>query len=276
MLFYKKTMVILQKLISFFGGSDILIKNTLRSHLFDFYHRIYDADQSYHTNGIGLYVILYCKKGAIQVDVNGTSLSIPEGDFCFLPSGSSDITYHSFCRPEHEEFSFGFRSFPNVNNYDYRAQVVKGTPLLQQYVSEIAPESESISTVTWKFYRFLTIFQQALVHENPKHYDAIRNAIDYMRTHDRYDIPQLAKNCGMSETGFYVAFRQITGTTPIKMKQRLQTMKAEILMHSTDLSIEEIAEQVGYKDLQFFREIFKKRYKGKTPRSLRNERKELE
>ena len=88
----------------------------------------------------------------------------------------------------------------------------------------------------------------------------IEKALDYMREHDNYTIPQLAEMCNMSRSGFYNIFKKVVGCTPIQTKHRFQAHKAEILLKTTDLSVDEIAEKVGFQSTAHFRKVFYSRY----------------
>ena len=81
-------------------------------------------------------------------------------------------------------------------------------------------------------------------------------------------IPQLAKICNMSESRFYVVFNEATGMTPIKMKHKIQTAKAELMLLNTDLSIDEIAHNLGFESTAHFRKIFNEHF-GYSPKEAR-------
>ncbi len=246
-----------------------------RNQMFDFYRRDFDEYNIHFVAQLGIYVILYCEEGYISVTVNNKNFLIHSGEFLFLPNRIKNITYRCYCTPHHLSYSFGFRSFPSITDFDYPTQIVLDlNGQLKKYMSEIPLEQadENHCAVTWKFYRFLTFFHEQLSSQIYKHFDQIKLAVEYMQAHDIYDVATLARHCGMSVTRFHVAFREVTGTTPLKMKHSLQMFKAEMFMSSTDLSIEEIAQQVGFSDIDYFRKIFKRHYSNKTPRVIRKER----
>ena len=71
-------------------------------------------------------------------------------------------------------------------------------------------------------------------------------------------VPELARQCGMSESSFYAFFRAHAGQTPIEMKQDIQIKNAVSLLETTDLSVEEIASRCAFHSTAYFRLIFKK------------------
>lgn len=60
-----------------------------------------------------------------------------------------------------------------------------------------------------------------------------------------------------------------TGMTFSAFVRNIKLEKAEFLLKTTDLLVEEIARQVGYENLTYFYKIFRKKY-GLTPHNLRN------
>jgi len=81
-----------------------------------------------------------------------------------------------------------------------------------------------------------------------------------MKKNDNYTIKELAEYCKMSEKRFESAFNKILGTSPLQVKQRIQAVKADTLLKTTDLSVEEIANVVGFYSTNQLRNVMKKRY----------------
>ena len=93
-------------------------------------------------------------------------------------------------------------------------------------------------------------------------------AIAYMQDLKHLSVPELARPCRVSESGLYAAFRTVKGCTPVEMWHRMQTEKAVDMLLTTDLSIEEICEKLGFCSASYFRKILRT-YTGKTPREIR-------
>ena len=101
----------------------------------------------------------------------------------------------------------------------------------------------------------------------------VSRAIRYMDTHvtDTFDVPALAKMCEMSESGFYVEFKGLTGHTPIEYKNILRCRRATELLQNTSETVEAIAERVGCADASYLRRLLYKELK-KTPKQIRSEK----
>lgn len=86
--------------------------------------------------------------------------------------------------------------------------------------------------------------------------------------HQQFTVSDLARRMLTSERTFSRRFKAATGTTPHAwlLGQRLD--RAEELLESTDLAVEEVAIQVGYSSAAVLREQFVKR-RGVPPRTYR-------
>ena len=214
------------------------------------------------------YELYYVENGYAEVKTNSLTLTAFSGDIIYIPSETRcKITFHS----EPDFFGRGliFRHFPNVYPYDFSAQIITLNAKQLKYLREVPINSKVVDCAfLYRFYRFLNELQKNMRKHSEKHFAKIQIALDYMNNNDIYSIPELAKLCKMSESHFYATFKKITGATPTQIKAKLQALKAEQLLKSTDLSIEEISHRVGFESTTHFRKVFFKRY-GTTPKELR-------
>ena len=76
----------------------------------------------------------------------------------------------------------------------------------------------------------------------------LENAIDYVEQHyqDDFKIADLAQQCHMSETHFRRIFQEKMNMTPIEYVNFARVKKACELIDKTDISMEEVAEKVGF------------------------------
>ena len=68
----------------------------------------------------------------------------------------------------------------------------------------------------------------------------------------------MAQRLYLSESFFYVIYKQCFGVSPAHDLQMIRIERACELLTNTTLSITEISTQVGYTDYRFFNKSFKK------------------
>lgn len=104
------------------------------------------------------------------------------------------------------------------------------------------------------------------------HFDEkIKQAEEYLRQHFDRDISieALARRGGMGPRNFIRRFKAATGRVPGAYLQTLRIAAAKETLEQGARSIQLVASKVGYDDLAFFRELFK-RHTGMTPAEYRD------
>ncbi|SFB09148.1 AraC-like ligand binding domain-containing protein [Cohnella sp. OV330] len=103
------------------------------------------------------------------------------------------------------------------------------------------------------------------------HAGGLEDALSFIRASLASPITasQAAEAGGMSERHFYRLFAKATGLTFGQYVQRLRIERSCELLRRTRLSVQEVAEAVGYQDRGHFLDVFKK-ITGLAPRSYRS------
>jgi transcriptional regulator GlxA family with amidase domain len=98
----------------------------------------------------------------------------------------------------------------------------------------------------------------------------IRRAEDWLRDHfpDDVDLDRLAEILALAPRTFLRRFKAATGETPLAYLQRLRTDAAKQMLEDDRMTIQEVGLAVGYEDVAFFRDLFK-RHVGLTPGAYR-------
>lgn len=100
--------------------------------------------------------------------------------------------------------------------------------------------------------------------------DLVAQAVRYI--HERYQEPitleTLLEHLDCSSRQLLRVFKKQVRTSPIDYLIQLRMSKAKQLLLSTDFTLKEIAESVGYTDSYYFSRIFKK-YEGASPTSFK-------
>jgi len=100
--------------------------------------------------------------------------------------------------------------------------------------------------------------------------EAVQRAQKWLFAHSRkaVDLDTLAGKVGMSPRNFARRFKAATGDAPLAYLHRLRIDSAKHQLESAQRSVHEISRRIGYEDVAFFRQLFR-RYTGTSPREYR-------
>ncbi|MGA7534963.1 MAG: helix-turn-helix domain-containing protein, partial [Pseudolabrys sp.] len=101
--------------------------------------------------------------------------------------------------------------------------------------------------------------------------DKIRQTEEYLQQHFDSDISidSLAQRAGMGPRNFIRRFKAATGRVPGAYIQTLRVSAAKELLEHGSSSIQTVSTKIGYEDIGFFRNLFK-RHTGMTPGEYRD------
>ena len=242
-----------------------------------FSFRVISHKRNAHTDnsrGINMHFFarMRCGTGRI-VTLGGDTLEIGENDVFYLPLG---LKYHSYWTPcekcgRVEWESLGFLIFPDPSGKQYPQQIIKTNSESLKFLDRISENMTVSASSIGLFYSFIgEIISEMIEAEHDPKAVIMTRAADYISANPDFRVPDLARHCGMSESGLYAFFRSFANTSPIEMKNKIQAKKAVELLGSTDLSVEEISDRLGFSSVAYFRKIVKN-ITGKTPTDIRKE-----
>ena len=234
-----------------------------------------NRDTGMESNFDKLITFIYIQSGSLLINFPNSqeNFIVNAGEMVYLPM----IKTRRIEFPDDQEVVgkvFCFRYWPDVDELDYVSQKISIPEEIKEHFYAIPTMSEKPkinSNYIWKVYRFLSKIQPFMMRNKSKNLEKIQKVLEYMKENDSYSIPELVKISGMSKSRFYEAFLTIVGVPPIKMKHRLQAYKGELLLKSTDLSIEEITKKLGFLSEAHFRKVFHSRYGECSPLKFRKE-----
>ena len=94
--------------------------------------------------------------------------------------------------------------------------------------------------------------------------EKILKSIESNMSNAEYSVEELGTDVGMSRMQLYRKLKALTGQSANEFIRTIRLKRAAQLMEQNQLTIAEITYEVGFNDLQYFRECFKK-YFGVTP-----------
>jgi AraC-like DNA-binding protein len=106
----------------------------------------------------------------------------------------------------------------------------------------------------------------------------ISKAIGRLREH--YDEPlkieEIARQCGMSVSGFHHHFKSVTSMSPLQYQKQIRLQEARRLMLGEDLDAASAGQRVGYEDPAYFSRDYKKLFGAPPLRDIARLRGSLE
>ncbi|HOJ44902.1 MAG TPA: AraC family transcriptional regulator [Bacilli bacterium] len=99
----------------------------------------------------------------------------------------------------------------------------------------------------------------------------IKKAAAFLSEHlsERITIKQLAEKFGYSEFHFSRLFKKHTGNTINDFINEMSINRSKALLTRSDLSLDEIAQEVGFSNAGYFIQVFKRHNSGLTPNKYR-------
>lgn len=222
--------------------------------------------------GIDCHFLARMRKGRARlVTEQREELLLEPGDFFYLPMG---LRYHSYWYPMDggvEWESYLFTYFPCHTGTEYTMQKLypdeSTLALFDQLAEHMTVTASTVGLLYGILGKLLPTMKESCLDARE---ELLTKAKEYISTHKDFRVGELARYCGMSESGLYNFFRTYAHTTPVDMKNVILVEKAILLLTSTDLPIEEIAERIGIQTTAYFRKLVKEKT-GKTPTQIRKE-----
>jgi len=230
------------------------------------------------------YHILYITAGVCYAEVQGKAVTVPAGNI---------ILYKPF-----EKQYYSFKAKDNSTSCYIHFSGTECEALLQKFglleesviyvgkdnkLEKIFNSMENEHNLKGPFYteacaglllQFLS--QAGRLHAFNKEKISIksRKTIDgvckYMHEHygENNNLEYYAEMCHLSEGRFAHIFKEHTGTSPKNYMLGIKMNVACLLLETTDMAIQEVAETVGITDVNYFSRIMKK-YTGHSPKYYR-------
>ncbi len=227
----------------------------------------------------------YIVDGQLSIVANGERFILNSGDFLILPAGTKhDISLidDKKCLLYFADVSLHFddNEFLTVLDTPYFVRVGLTNEMFnifEDIIGTLSVENNHLISVKQSYLisKLLLVFfehcDDTRMLERKPQQDAVYQTIDFIKQHytEKLTVKQLAQMAFLSTTYYSIRFKSLTGLSPIQYVNSLRIKKAQELLETTDMSLNEIVDTINFGDLAQFCKAFKK-YCGHTPTKYRN------
>lgn len=133
-------------------------------------------------------------------------ISVAAGDYFYIPMHCKYQSYW-YGEPGIAFDSYGFIYFPESSGRPMPLQLISANEKIRRLHESIPTDGKITCESVGKFYQFLgELLPLMKTRELPSEQDALEDAVRQMHLQPNLRVPELARLCGMSESGLYSAF----------------------------------------------------------------------
>lgn len=136
--------------------------------------------------------------------------------------------------------------------------------LFRQFVEENYNLEKADFRSKGLFYLLMNALLEEVGNNRTKTDKVLTKAKKLLQQNDNCSIKQIARECLVSESGLRKIFKDSMGISPTQFRINERISKAKHLLESTDMSVDEIADELHFFDTAYFCKTFSK-HVGKTP-----------
>ena len=221
-------------------------------------------------------------RGEVTIETENEVLRGKAGDMFYMPDG---LRYMSHWKGSPEiEFVANYCRFqtliPKEGDFAMTPEIVPGLPFDRQFALQKIDRLSNEKTRR----EFIWAWEQSQLDETGQMkamaylYQLYAENIPYLKKQKTEAIPSVllpavvcmtkdymhndpisvyAGMCHLSESRFFHLFRQTMHTTPVDFRNKLRIQYAALILTSTDSSIEDISQTLGFESSDYFRRVFK-------------------
>lgn len=203
-------------------------------------------------------------------------LRLEPGDVFYLPTG---LRYNSYWYPDQggevSWESYRFKYLPVDTAVKYALQKLEPPSEACGIFDELISDPRITPRSVGLFYQIIGLCLPCmLVSDEDKGESVIERARAYISDNPCAAVGDIARHCGISESGLYSLFKRVAGMTPVDMKNLAKANRAAELLENTSMSVEEISRSLGFCNSSYFRSVLR-RCVGKTPSQIRKEARQI-
>lgn len=206
--------------------------------------------------------------GSAKITSKNETIELKPNDVFYIPKG---LKYYSQWFSENDRpiefYSFGFEVSPI--NKSYVLQKINCSEKAKIIFDELCQEIPITDKGIGKLYYFFGEIAETMKQTQKKYIDStLEKAIEYVQDNSNCKISDVAKYCNVCTSEIYALFKKYLNKTPNDLRCEILCEKAVTLLTTTDKSVQEISDMLGFSSTSYFRKILY-RYTNNTPRDIR-------
>lgn len=209
-------------------------------------------------------------KGTAKIKTHRTELLLKPDEIFYIPKGLKyQSQWYGDDNKKIEFYSFGFEISPINNNFVL--QKVNCNRKAKEIFYELCNDIYLTEKPIGKLYYFFSLVSENMKKTKHTHINPIiEEAIHYMSENPNLKISDIARLCNISEPNIYLIFKKHLNKTPNEIRNKILCDKAVSLLTTTNKSVQEISDTLGFSSTSYFRKILKI-HTGKIPLEIRKE-----
>lgn len=209
-------------------------------------------------------------KGTAKIKAKNREINLRPGEIFYIPKG---LKYQSQWFGENGKevkfYSFGFKYLPSGKSFEL--QKISCSKKAQEFFNELCNHVPVTPKGVGALYSFFGEVEGDMVEADVSAVNpTVEKAMEFLRENPDMHVSRLARLCNVSESGIYLLFKRELNKTPNQVRLEFLCQRAVSLLTTTNKSVQEISDTLGFSSTSYFRKILKAN-SGKTPLQIRKE-----
>lgn len=240
-------------------GNDLIIPTTaIKQRWKCESHSYLDVPRPEH----GFLLVTY---GEIVMLTQNGEIRVKSGEIVFLPKNSR---YKTIFEQETDDVLINFDT-----RTDFLPQMpfvmIRNAPIAVMDTFSLLTEEKMNGASSFKlkalFFLMLDKMSHCFFNQKNIKSETVERAKEILRENDNIKISEVARRCNISESGLRKRFNDESGISPAEYRLNCRLDKAKYILESSDMTVAEVSDMLGFCDSAYFCRHFKRRM-GMSPK----------